>query len=417
MALPEELLGDTGVAWRDLLGAKDWEGLLDPLNDDLRRLIIRCGDFCQVTYDTFINDQNSQYCGCSRYAKADLLYKTAFPGGSDRYDVVGFLYATARVNVPEAFLLKSLSRERWDRESNWIGYVAVSKDEVSKEMGRREIYVAWRGTIRNYEWVDVLGAKLDSARELLRKEPLDDQKGDDSNDDEKSDHKVPKVMEGWLTVYLSDDPKSPFTKLSARTQLLSKLKTLIDQYKDEDLSITFCGHSLGATLSVVSAFDVAENLTTDIPISAIVFGCPKVGNKAFKDRFDSYPNVKVLHVRNTIDLIPHYPTGLMGYVNIGTELEIDTRKSNYLKDSKNPSDWHNLQAMLHVVNGWHGEKKDFELRIKRSIALVNKSCGFLKEECFVPESWWVEKNKGLVLNEAGDWVLAPPEEIPAPEFD
>jgi len=224
-------------------------------------------------------------------------------------------------------------------------------------------------------------------------------------------------MEGWLTVYLSDDPKSPFTKLSARTQLLSKLKTLIDQYKDEDLSVIFCGHSLGATLSVVSAFDVAENLTTDIPISAIVFGCPKVGNKAFKDRFDSCPNVKVLHVRNTIDLIPHYPTGLMGYVNIGTELEIDTRKSNYLKDSKNPSDWHNLQAMLHVVNGWHGEKKDFELRIKRSIALVNKSCGFLKQECFVPESWWVEKNKGLVLNEAGDWVLAPPEEIPAPEFD
>lgn len=417
MALPEELLGDTGVAWRDLLGAKDWEGLLDPLNDDLRRLIIRCGDFCQVTYDTFINDQNSLYCGSSRYAKADLLHKTAFPGGSDRYDVVGFLYATARVTVPEAFLLKSLSRERWDRESNWIGYVAVSKDEVSMEMGRREIYVAWRGTIRNYEWVDVLGARLDSATELLRKEPLDDQNGDDSNVDEKSDHKVPKVMEGWLTVYLSDDPKSPFTKLSARTQLLSKLKKLIDQYKDEDLSITFCGHSLGATLSVVSAFDVAENLMTDIPISAIVFGCPKVGNQAFKDRFDSYPNVKVLHVRNTIDLIPHYPTGLMGYVNIGAELEIDTRKSNYLKDSKNPSDWHNLQAMLHVVNGWHGEKRDFELRIKRSIALVNKSCGFLKEECLVPESWWVEKNKGLVLNEAGDWVLAPPEEIPAPEFD
>ena len=172
MALPEELLGDTGVAWRDLLGANDWEGLLDPLNDDLRRLIIRCGDFCQVTYDTFINDQNSLYCGCSRYAKVDLLHKTAFPGGSDRYDVVGFLYATARVTVPEAFVLKSLSRERWDRESNWIGYVAVSKDEVSREMGRREIYVAWRGTIRNYEWIDVLGAKLDSAREILRKEPL-----------------------------------------------------------------------------------------------------------------------------------------------------------------------------------------------------------------------------------------------------
>lgn len=139
----------------------------DPLNEDLRRLILGCGDFCQVTYDTFINDPNSAYCGASRYAKADLLKKTAFPGGSDKYDVVGFLYATARVSVPEAFLFKSMSRERWDRESNWIGYIAVSNDEVSNEIGRREIYVAWRGTTRNYEWIDVLEAKLQFAMPLL----------------------------------------------------------------------------------------------------------------------------------------------------------------------------------------------------------------------------------------------------------
>lgn len=156
-----------GPTWAQLLGSDNWEGLLDPLNGELRRLILRCGDLCQVTYDTFINDQNSEYCGTSRYAKADLLTKTAFPGGSDKYDVVGYLYATSRVSVPEEFLLKSRSREKWDRESNWIGYVAVTNDEVSKEIGRREIYVAWRGTTRDYEWVDVLGAQLQSATSLL----------------------------------------------------------------------------------------------------------------------------------------------------------------------------------------------------------------------------------------------------------
>ena len=224
-------------------------------------------------------------------------------------------------------------------------------------------------------------------------------------------------MTGWLTIYTSEDPKSPFTKLSARTQLLTMLKKLIDQYKGETLSITFAGHSLGATLAIVSAFDVAENLTTKIPISCIVFGCPKVGNQTFKTRFDSYPNLKVLHVKNVIDLIPLYPFKLLGYENIGTELEIDTRKSQFLKESKNPSDWHNLQAILHVVNGWHGSKKEFKLVNKRSVALVNKSCDFLKEECLVPPSWWVEKNKGMILNKEGDWVLASPEEEPTPEFD
>lgn len=223
-------------------------------------------------------------------------------------------------------------------------------------------------------------------------------------------------MRGWLTIYTSDDPKSPFTKLSARSQLSNKIKQLIDKYRDENLSIIFTGHSLGATLSTLSAFDIVENLTTEIPVTAIVFGCPKVGNKHFKERFDSYPNLKVLHVRNTLDMIPHYPPRLMHYVHLGTELNIDTRKSHYLKHSKHPGDWHNLQAMLHVVNGWHGVKRQFELIIQRSIALVNKSCDYLKEECLIPPSWWVEKNKGMVLNEKGEWVLACPEEAPIPEF-
>uniref|UniRef100_A0A803M6J3 Phospholipase A1 n=1 Tax=Chenopodium quinoa TaxID=63459 RepID=A0A803M6J3_CHEQI len=417
MAEEELGLSECGPTWHNLLGSKNWEDLLDPLNDDLRRLIIRCGDFCQVTYDTFINDPNSAYCGCSRYAKSNLLRKTAFPGGGHKYDVVGFLYATARISVPEAFLLKSLSHERWDRESNWMGYIAVSNDEVSREMGRREIYVAWRGTTRSYEWIDVLGAKLQSAKPLLQEGALDHHENGEDGSDNEDDHRLPKVMRGWLTIYTSDNPKSPFTKLSARSQLLNKIKQLIDKYKDEDLSILFTGHSLGATLSILSAFDIVENITTEIPVSAIVFGCPKVGNKHFKERFDLYPNLKVLHVKNTLDLIPHYPARLMGYVYLGTELNIDTRKSHYLKHSKDPGDWHNLQAMLHVVNGWHGVKRQFKLIIQRSIALVNKSCDYLKEECLVPPSWWVEKNKGMQMNEEGEWILACPEECPIPEFD
>ncbi|GAB4859665.1 hypothetical protein Ancab_011146 [Ancistrocladus abbreviatus] len=405
--------------WPELLGSNNWEALLDPLDLNLRKLILRCGDFCQVTYDTFINDQNSKYCGSSRYGKSTLLHRVCFPF-SDDYQVTSFLYATARVSVHEALLLKSQSREMWDRESNWIGYIAVTTDDASAALGLRQIYVAWRGTTRNYEWIDVLGAKRQSIVPLLREGSEHD--GDDDGDDDDDDDdggKVPKVMRGWLTMYVSDDPKSEFTKLSARRQLLTKLKELIERYRDEELNIIFTGHSLGASLSVLSAFDVVENLTTEIPVTVFVFGCPKVGNKLFNERFKSHPNLKVLHIRNVIDLIPHYPSHLMGYVNTGTELEIDTRKSHYLKESKNPSDWHNLQAMLHVVNGWNGKRGEFELKINRSLALVNKSCEFLKDELLVPGSWWVEKNKGMVLREDGHWMLCEPgdEDRPVPEFD
>jgi len=225
------------------------------------------------------------------------------------------------------------------------------------------------------------------------------------------------VMLGWLTIYTSDDPKSPFTKTSARTQVVSHVKSLLERYKSENPSVVIMGHSLGATLSIVSGFDLAENGVTEVPVTAIVFGSPQVGNRAFNNRLKRLGNLKVLHVTNVIDLIPHYPGKLLGYEHTGVELVIDTRKSPSLKDSRNPSDWHNLQAMLHVVAGWNGAREAFELKVKRSLALVNKSCSFLKEECGVPESWWVEKNKGMVKREDGEWVCKAPDEEdrPVPE--
>lgn len=405
-------------SWEELLGSKNWEGLLNPLNLGLRRLILRCGDFCQGTYDAFNNDANSKYAGSSRYGKKSFFEKVMLESASD-YQVSCFLYATARIGMVKSLFLHSMSRESWDRESNWIGYIAVTTDEVSQALGRREIYVVWRGTTRSYEWIDVVGARPESAQQLLRPKTwdkkVDSSSGSDSDED---DEKVPKVMKGWLTIYVSNDPNSSFTKLSARTQVLKKIEDLRNQYKDESLSITLTGHSLGASLSILAAFDLVENGVNDIPVSAIVFGSPQVGNKAFVERVNHYPNLNILHVRNKIDLIPRYPSSLLRYKDIGIELEIDNRKSPSLKDSRNPSDWHNLQAMLHVVAGWNGADGEFELKVKRSLALVNKSSAILKDEYLIPGSWWVEKNKGMILDENGDWVLTPPsdEDQPVPEF-
>ncbi|KAI3804807.1 hypothetical protein L1987_26628 [Smallanthus sonchifolius] len=414
-----ESTAQPNTPWPEILGSNNWEGLLDPLDITLRTLILRCGDFCQATYDAFNNDGNSKYAGSSRYGKNSFFHKVMLQPSPSDYQVSTFLYATAKIGIPEAFFLHSLSREAWDRESNWIGYIATTTDEVTKTLGRREIYVTWRGTSRDFEWIDVLGAKTVSAEPLLRQKTFTADTGNgSSNSDSDEDESIPKVMQGWLTIYVSEDPSSSFTKVSARTQLLTSIKQLVAKYENEDISIIITGHSLGASLSIVSAFDLAENGITNIPISAFVFGSPQVGNQAFNDRLNQFPNVKILHIRNKIDLIPLYPSRLLGYVDSGVQFEIDTRKSGSLKESTNPSDWHNLQGMLHVVAGWNGEDGEFELKVPRSLALVNKSSEFLKDEYLVPGSWWIEKNKGMVMNENGDWVLEPPDEedIPVPEF-
>lgn len=228
-------------------------------------------------------------------------------------------------------------------------------------------------------------------------------------------------MKGWYIIYTSSDPQSPFSKESARDQLLSKIKQLVVRYKIENLSIICVGHSLGASLATLSAFDIVENGLSKIgensyvQVCAMVFGSPKIGNKAFNDRLEKLPNLRVLQTKNMTDLIPLYPVGL-GYVCTGVELVVDARKSPYLKNSINPGNYHNLQGILQVVAGWNGKDGEFEFKVKRSKALVNKSCDFLKDEFLIPGSWWVEKNKGMVLGEDGEWYLAPPaaEDLPHP---
>lgn len=397
--------------WQELLGSNHWAGLLDPLNLSLRRLLLQCGDFCQVTYDSFNSDQHSKYCGSCRYSKSTLLSKVLFPSAAE-FSVAEYLYATSEIDLPNNFLLYSLSDEAWSKESNWIGYIAVSSDAAALKTGRREIYVAWRGTIRTLEWVDVAQPELVPIDSILSST----QKGSADNGE------IPKVMKGWYIIYTSSDPQSRFNKESARNQLLAKIKELVERYKNESLSIICVGHSLGASLAVLSAFDIVENGLSKIgenryvQVCAMVFGSPQIGNKAFNDRLEKLPNLRVLHTKNKIDLIPKYPSGLLGYVDTGVELVVDARKSPYLKDSKNPSDWHNLQGILQAVAGWNGEDGKFELKVKRSIALVNKSSEYLKDECLIPGSWWVEKNKGMVLGEDGEWYLAPPpaEDLPVP---
>jgi hypothetical protein len=133
--------------------------------------------------------------------------------------------------------------------------------------------------------------------------------------------------------------------------------------------------------------------------------------------------VKALRILNVHDTVPNVPgiftemflpmpllrladaLGLPGvYSHIGVLLAMDHKVSPFLKDTMDPACYHNLEAHLHLLDGYKGRGREFELG-GRDPALVNKAADFLRDEHMVPSGWRQELNKGMIRTEEGKWTL------------
>ncbi|KAH0705776.1 hypothetical protein KY285_010309 [Solanum tuberosum] len=102
-------MGSMAEKWEELSGKNKWEGLLNPLDVDLRKYIIQYGELAHVTYDTFISEKASKYAGASRYSMENLLSKAGLD--PSKYRVTKYFYGTSSMPLPDACITKSLSRE------------------------------------------------------------------------------------------------------------------------------------------------------------------------------------------------------------------------------------------------------------------------------------------------------------------
>ncbi|KAK1291512.1 hypothetical protein QJS10_CPB17g01879 [Acorus calamus] len=394
-------------SWREIHGSTDWAGMLDPIDPLLRSELIRYGEMAQACYDAFDFDPFSKYCGSCRYNRRHFFEELGMSGCG--YDVTRYLYATSNLSIPN-FFKKSHWEKTWSQGANWIGYVAVSGDETSARIGRRDIVIAWRGTVTRLEWVADL---------------MDFLKPVNSKGIQCPDPDV-KIESGFLTLYGEKDGSCRFCKYSAREQVLAEVKRLVELYvkkRGEEVSISITGHSLGSALAMVSAYDLAETgARGECPVCVFSFSGPRVGNGRFKERFEKDLGLKALRVVNVHDSVPKVPGVLVNervnealrklvdrllpwsYCHVGVELALDHKKSPFLKETSDPACFHNLEAHLHLLDGYHGKGEKFMLVTGRDPALVNKACDFLKDDHLVPPYWRQDENKGMIRNGEGRWI-------------
>lgn len=256
------------------------------------------------------------------------------------YSVTKYIYATPDINIPT---------QNGTNCGRWVGYVAVADDDACRRLGRRDIVVTFRGTVTNAEWIANLMSSLTPAR-LDPHDPRPEVK----------------VESGFLSLYTSDDSSCKFSHGSCREQLLSEISKLINKYKDEEISITLAGHSMGSSLAMLLAYDIAElglnrnESNQEIPTTVYSFAGPRVGNSGFKERCEEL-GVKVLRVVNVNDPITKLPGVFLNehfrvlggryevpwscscYAHVGIELALD------FFQMQNPSCVHDLETHISLL--------------------------------------------------------------------
>ncbi|KAG6633438.1 hypothetical protein CIPAW_12G048200 [Carya illinoinensis] len=356
-----------GSKWREYHGSNHWKGLLDPLDENLRREVIRYGEFVQAAYHSFHSNP------AMPTEEPPQQRHVALPDRS--YKVTKSLYATSSIRLPD------MAPDWMTQRSSWIGYVAVcDNNREIQRMGRRDIVIALRGTATCLEWAENVRAQLVEIPE-------------NNNNNNKT------VECGFLSLY-----KTPGTHVPSLSEsVVEEVRRLIDLYKGEALSITITGHSLGAALAVLVADEISTCTASSQtpPVAVFSFGGPRVGNRAFASRIDAQ-NVKVLRIVNSQDVITRIPgvfvgeelnqklrnTSIVGqmldmleknmplaYSHVGTELRVDTKMSPYLKPNADMACCHDLEAYLHLVDGFLASNCPFRANAKRNLGRLLKDQG------------------------------------------
>ncbi|MED6196206.1 Dolichyl-diphosphooligosaccharide-protein glycosyltransferase subunit dad1 [Stylosanthes scabra] len=346
-----------GLKWKQYQGINHWEDLLDPLDDNLRWEILRYGHFVDAAYRSFDFDPSSPTYATCHHPRSSLLNRCGIIGSG--YRLTKNLRATCGIHMPT--WIDKMSTWTCSR-SSWIGYIAICehRKEIIR-LGRRDVVIAFRGTATCMEWVENLRATLTHL----------------PNQAERKDDIAPMVQKGFLSLYTSKTSK----QASLQEMVREEIGRVIKSYRNEPLSLTLTGHSLGAALAILSAYDITTTFENPPMVTVVSFGGPRVGNKSFR-RILEQNGIKILRIVNPDDVFTRVPgfavssnesdvegnedvhvARLLGwlhrrveemqlvYADVGQELRLSSKDLPYLKHG-DVATCHDLKTYLHLVKSF-----------------------------------------------------------------
>ena len=111
-----------------------------------------------------------------------------------------------------------------------------------------------------------------------------------------------------------------------KENLIDNLQKLSKKYGENKLLIT--GHSSGAALATLMAYDILTYYHEFKLEYLYQFGSPRVGNNEFSKDFNSY-NISSFRITHYYDIVPHVPEEFLGYKHISNEIWYNEDNSNY----------------------------------------------------------------------------------------
>lgn len=124
------------------------------------------------------------------------------------------------------------------------------------------------------------------------------------------------------------------------------IDTALENLQGKTKDIVVCGHSLGGAVATLYAHSIKKHYA-DYNIKSVTIGSPRVGNKTFKENYDSY-DIDTFRVVHNNDLVTHTP--YIKFYHVNYQLRLDNNGNILKRDKSLDALWLYLKALFSGKN-------------------------------------------------------------------